>query len=83
MALDANTASAVDYQNVEQIRQPANQHPVSNMWNGMKFPDETGREVVKLFVQTPSTSSILGYPKNYPENHARRDGMNSAQCRGA
>ena len=49
----------------------------------MKFPDETGREVVKLFVQTPSTSSILGYPKNYPENHARRDGMNSAQCRGA
>lgn len=71
------------YNTFDRIRQPSNDHPVSNMWNGMRFPDETGRDVVRGFVQTPATASILGYPRNYLENFQRRDGSEYGQPRGA
>lgn len=71
------------YNSFDRIRQPSNDHPVSNMWNGMMFTEETGRDVVRGFVQTPATASILGYPRNYLENFQRRDGSEYGQPRGA
>lgn len=35
----------------------------------MNFPTEIGREVIERYVTTYSTASILGYPRNYPENY--------------
>lgn len=61
-------AKDVAYQHFAHIKQLHNGHPVGNMWNGMNFPSETGRQVIEQYVVTPSTSSTLGYPKNYPEN---------------
>lgn len=61
-------AKDVHYTHFGHIRQAHNGHPVGNMWNGMNFPSETGREVIERYVTTSSTSSALGYPRNYYEN---------------
>lgn len=58
----------VAYHQFFRIRQPHNHHSVGNMWNGMNFPSDVGRQVVEEFVKCPATSSILAYPLNYNEN---------------
>lgn len=61
-------AKDVGYSHLDDIRQVHNGHPVGNMWNGMNFPTDTGRQVIQRYVETASSSSILGFPRNYPEN---------------
>ncbi|CAK4034049.1 YTH domain-containing family 3 [Lecanosticta acicola] len=86
----------VAYHQFSGIRQPHNHHSVGNMWNGMNFPSDIGRQVIETFVRSPATSSILGFPKNYPANFglmpagvdsysgalARRGGFNPRGARG-
>lgn len=80
----------VNYHQFIHIKQPNNDNPVGNMWNGMNFSSETGREVMEIYVQTPPTSSILGYPRDCEENKGlppasvftRRGGYNSRSHRG-
>ncbi|PPJ50351.1 hypothetical protein CBER1_05901 [Cercospora berteroae] len=71
-------AKDLPYHRFNHIRQPGTENPVGNMWNGMLFPLETGRRVVEHYVKLPATASVLGYPKNYPDN----DHSSSAQRRG-
>ncbi|KAF2215128.1 hypothetical protein CERZMDRAFT_105035 [Cercospora zeae-maydis SCOH1-5] len=66
------------YHRFTHIRQPGTDNPVGNMWNGMLFPRKVGREVVEHYVKLPATTSILGHPKNYPDN----DHSSSAQRKG-
>lgn len=84
----------VAYHQFYRIRQPHNHHSVGNMWNGMNFPSDVGRQVVEEFVKCPATSSILAYPLNYSENfglippvasysnYARRGVYNNRGTRG-
>ncbi|KAI5361914.1 Putative YTH domain containing protein [Septoria linicola] len=71
----------VSYHHFTHIRQPGNEHPVGNMWNGMNFPPGTGRTVIQHYVETPATTSILGYPKVYGDGQ-RHEGLSYSQRKG-
>ncbi|KAM3416646.1 YTH domain-containing family protein 3 [Cercospora zeina] len=71
-------AKDLPYHRFNHIRQPGTDNPVGNMWNGMLFPPGLGRKVVEHYVKLPATASMLGYPKNYPDN----DHSSSAQRKG-
>ncbi|KAK4502789.1 hypothetical protein PRZ48_006215 [Zasmidium cellare] len=83
-------AKDVSYHQFLHIRQPQSSNPVGNMWNGMNFPSDTGRQVMHTYVQAPATSSILGLPRAYRENdglpppsiYNQRGGFNPRNHRG-
>lgn len=79
----------VSYHQFIHLKQPNNGNPVGNMWNGMNFPSETGREVLEIYVKSPATSSILGHPRCQENEglppattYTRRGGFNSRSNRG-
>ena len=58
-------AKDVAYQQFAHIKQPETSNHVGNMWNGITFAMDVGREVIKTYVQIPAMTTILGYPKNW------------------
>ncbi|KAH9810920.1 hypothetical protein Tdes44962_MAKER05947 [Teratosphaeria destructans] len=46
------------------IKQDRNGHCVLNMWDGMRFDSEAGREVVEAYVKLPHFTNILAWPSD-------------------
>ncbi|KAF2770536.1 hypothetical protein EJ03DRAFT_350372 [Teratosphaeria nubilosa] len=47
-----------------EIKQDRNGHSVLNMWDGMRFDSEAGREVVETYVKLPHFTNILAWPSD-------------------
>lgn len=56
----------VPYTEFQHIKHGHNDQPIVNMWNGMHFPFDVGRKVVKIYVKYPHLTNVVAWDKSKP-----------------